>query len=340
MMEKLYIIILNWNGYNYTKDCLISLKNEVGIDYTIILVDNHSEQNEYELLKSYCQSHYLMCVCYDEQQARNGGEVDTERKLLSIDSQDKIVLIRNSDNLGFAAGNNVALDYVEKLGYKYVLLLNNDTEIAENAISKLFSFALEHSQFTAFVPQIRLFDPSNRIWNCGGKITWYGARFYYYSNEQYMNVPQTGYKEIDYATGCALLFDMNRTGKLTERFFFGEEDFEFSLRLKKKSLKKVCLYSSVIYHKVSLSQNKISNNNIGKACYHYAIRLADLKEYQNKLLWIVSVCIYSVFSVFTLKCNYGASLMQCFTIQREIFRLLKKNDFSKYIFLQTLKLCK
>lgn len=131
MMEKLYIIILNWNGYNYTKDCLISLKNEVGIDYTIILVDNHSEQNEYELLKSYCQSHYLMCVCYDEQQARNGGEVDTERKLLSIDSQDKIVLIRNSDNLGFAAGNNVALDYVEKLGYKYVLLLNNDTEIAE-----------------------------------------------------------------------------------------------------------------------------------------------------------------------------------------------------------------
>ena len=49
MMEKLYIIILNWNGYNYTKDCLISLKNEVGIDYTIILVDNHSEQNEYEL---------------------------------------------------------------------------------------------------------------------------------------------------------------------------------------------------------------------------------------------------------------------------------------------------
>ena len=84
----------------------------------------------------------------------------------------------------------------------------------------------------------------------------------------------------------------------------------------------------------------IANNNIGKACYHYAIRLADLKEYQNKLLWIVSVCIYSVFSVFTLKCNYGASLMQCFTIQREIFRLLKKNDFSKYIFLQTLKLCK
>lgn len=145
-------------------------ENEVGIDYTIILVDNHSEQNEYELLKSYCQSHYLMCVCYDEQQARNGGEVDTERKLLSIDSQDKIVLIRNSDNLGFAAGNNVALDYVEKLGYKYVLLLNNDTEIAENAISKLFSFALEHSQFTAFVPQIRLFDPSNRIWNCGGKL--------------------------------------------------------------------------------------------------------------------------------------------------------------------------
>ncbi len=39
-----------------------------------------------------------------------------------------------------------------------------------------------------------------------GKITWYGARFYYYSNEHIQNVPQTGYKEIDYATGCALLF--------------------------------------------------------------------------------------------------------------------------------------
>lgn len=322
-MEKLYIIILNWNGYSYTKDCLVSLKKETNMDYSIILVDNHSDQEEYDLLKTYCQSNYSLCICYNEQQARKGGEKDDENKLYTVENKDKIILIRNSDNLGFAAGNNVALDYVRNIGGKYVLLLNNDTEVAKNAISELFNFALTHLHFTAFVPQIRLFNPADRIWNCGGKISWYGARFYYYPNEHIKNVPQTGYKEIDYTTGCALLFDMSRTGKLTERFFFGEEDFEFSLRLKKKSLKKICLFSSIIYHKVGGTQKRDINSYNGHICLHYSMRLSDLKMYQNSFIWIISCFMYFFSSYITLKRKYSISTKSFINIWKHVIKNIR-----------------
>lgn len=334
-MEKLYIIILNWNGYNYTKECLISLRNEVELNYTIVLVDNHSEDEEYGLLKTFCQNNYSLCICYNEQLARKGGNVENENLLNRISSKDKIVLIRNSENLGFAAGNNVALDYVNRLGGKYVFLLNNDTEVTENAISKLFNFALHNPQFVAFIPQIRLFNPSERIWNCGGKITWYGARFYYYPNEHISNVPQRGYREIDYATGCALLFDLSRTGKLTERFFFGEEDFEFAMRLKQKSLKKVCLYSSIIYHKVGGTQKKNLSSYYGHICLHYSMRLSDLKIYQNRLIWWISVLVYFFSSYRMLKRNYKGSMSTFINIWKGVKKNIVTNvEYNKKFFLE------
>lgn len=338
-MNELYIIILNWNGFEDTKQCLISLRNENNLNYTIILVDNHSEEDEYVRLEHYCKQNYSLCLCYDEKLAKKGGNKDDEELLSQVACQDRIILIRNSDNLGFAAGNNVALDYVLKRGKKYALLLNNDTEILQGSIERLFNFKLQNPKIAAVVPQIRLYEPPNQIWNCGGRITWYGARFYYYPNADISLVPQEGYKFIDYATGCALLFDVTQTGKLTERFFFGEEDFEFALRLKKMHLKAACFFPSIIYHKVGSSQKKGVNSYLGHVCLHYSMRLSDLRAYQNVIIWIISCIIYFISSFFMMKKHYSISIYAFVKIWECIVsNIISKKIFDKETYLSTIKI--
>ena len=99
MSKELSVIIVNYNGGKYLKDCLEAIKNNLkDINYEIIIVDNNSNDDSIELL----QANY----------------------------NEEIILIKSSINLGFAKGNNLG---VKKSNGKYVLLLNNDT-ILKNSI--------------------------------------------------------------------------------------------------------------------------------------------------------------------------------------------------------------
>jgi GT2 family glycosyltransferase len=89
------IVILNWNGWEYTRNCLNSLINSGFPPDQVFLVDNHSEDGSYELI----ETHFT-----------------------------KINLTRNTINKGFAGGNNVGMELALIHGFEYVLLLNNDTE--------------------------------------------------------------------------------------------------------------------------------------------------------------------------------------------------------------------
>lgn len=91
------IILVNWDGYAYTKACLDSLEKVPEPAFQVILVDNGSQNSEGEQLKAqFPQVH----------------------------------LIANQDNLGFTGGNNVGIRYALEQGFEQVLLLNNDTTVA------------------------------------------------------------------------------------------------------------------------------------------------------------------------------------------------------------------
>ena len=88
------IIIVNYNGLEKTVACLQSLNKITYSNYQIIVVDNASINQEADVL---------------------------ERQF------PEITILRNSQNLGFAGGNNLAFDYVlQNKTSKYVCLLNND----------------------------------------------------------------------------------------------------------------------------------------------------------------------------------------------------------------------
>ena len=142
----------------------------------------------------------------------------------------------------------------------------------------------------ALTPKICLAEPKDVIWNCGGKVTWFGNRRYFYSGSNISHLPQITFSEITFITGCALLYKPEITGLLSEQFFFGEEDFEFSLRLLRKKQKMACVYDSLIYHKVGRSVKVNFDVSYNRLFLHYVSRLINHKAYYSKMFrWFIRI---------------------------------------------------
>ena len=149
------IVILNWNGYNDTIECIESILKSTYQDWKIYLVDNYSTDGSQDKLRTY---------------------------ILSNGLSHKISLILNNDNFGFAIGSNVGIKLAQKDRCDYVWLLNNDTTIEIDTISKLIDFMKTDSTLIA-TPLIAYYSDKNVIWNCGGKISRLGFRKYYYADQ-------------------------------------------------------------------------------------------------------------------------------------------------------------
>lgn len=325
MHNNVYIIVLNWNGTNDTIECLKSLRENCCTEYTTVLVDNGSEEQNLQELKAWCNANYSLVVYYNRQEAENGGLPELEDELNNTLPSDKLVFVENNENLGFAAGNNVALRYALRLNATYAMLLNNDTVVEKDSIAILVDFLNANNEYVAVTPQIRYYDPNDRIWNCGGKVMWFGNRKYYFADDHISKVPQKGFKNITFITGCALLFKPYSTGILTEKFFFGEEDLDFSFRQKIAHNKMACCFSSIIYHKVNASINKLNINNLGSIYLFYLSRLINNRQHASLLVFYLIVIIQIGYAIPMIKIRYGYKFKQ-------IFRMLIKMLIELYKF--------
>jgi GT2 family glycosyltransferase len=202
-------------------------------------------------------------------------------------NEDALVFIENGENLGFAKGNNVAIRFAESMGAEWVMLLNNDTVVAPEAFRALRKFQRNHPEFTAITAQVRHFKPNTRIQNCGGDLTYFGSRKYKYANQDAAVLPEMDHSVVTFLTGCALLFKYKATGALTEDFFFGEEDYEFSLRMKKLGLKMACAHGAVVYHKVGATIGR-NSTRLGAVVLQYVSRLINTRKHYSKLRWQVT----------------------------------------------------
>lgn len=158
MNPSVSIIILNWNGINFTEDCIKSIRKKTSYKpYEIIVVDNGSEKKEVEKLK---EMH--------------------KKKLI-----DKLIL--NKSNEGFSGGNNQGMEIAKG---SYMMLLNNDILVKKNWLSKLVKVGEEHEKIGLIGPKITLNHTPNTCFGAG-KITDSGAaKFGYETTRQ--DVEQIG----------------------------------------------------------------------------------------------------------------------------------------------------
>ncbi|MBU2592178.1 glycosyltransferase family 2 protein [Patescibacteria group bacterium] len=225
---RVSIIVLNWNGWKDTIECLNSLKKIAYPNYEVIVIDNGSTDGSVERLKA---------------------------KSL------KLKAVFNNKNLGFAEGNNIAIRRVLKENKSdFVLLLNNDTVVEKNFLTKLVKTTQKEERIGIVGPKIYYFDKRNVIQSAGSKINLYLGKF-----------PQIKSKkttEVDFVTGACLLIKtevIKKIGLLDKKFFLIFEDMDWCVRAKKASYLILYVPGSIIWHKTGRSFKK---ENVSRTYYY------------------------------------------------------------------------
>ena len=271
------IIILNWNSWEDTIECLQSLQDISYDHYRILLIDNGYGNDSVPQLLTWISARKLYNFKAEK------SEVSPD--LVINGHGEKLVFLESSENMGFARGCNLGISYSNQNEGDLVLLLNNDTVVTNDFLEIMVEEYQASEKTAVVIPQIRYFDQKDRIWNCGGKI-FAGFRKYYYKEKSYQSLPDKEVISVTFFTGCALLYNPDQVGPLTDKFFFGEEDFELSMRLRKLRLNAVCTLDSIIYHKVGTSISSMGpNQSINKIFVYYLNRFINLKNHWPRKKW-------------------------------------------------------
>lgn len=126
---SLFVVILNWNGKADTLACLESLLASEGADFRVIVCDNGSVDGSLQALAGWGRQRFGPAF-----RALSRAEAG----IAAPAPQERFFLIDNAANLGFAGGNNVGLRWaLRDPACRYVWLLNNDTEVAPDALTQV-----------------------------------------------------------------------------------------------------------------------------------------------------------------------------------------------------------
>lgn len=320
--EPVNIILINFNGSTDTIECLNSIMISDYESIEITIVDNNSSFCDYNKLSQFIHNNYINYYEYEFSDLN----FNLISQIVFSKLQPRINLIRLNQNLGFANANNLGIDFGNKRFFNFFFILNNDTIILNDTISGLMSFITENPSYGALIPQIRFYHKRNVIWNCGGFIKFYGKCNYLFPNKSVINIQLQKLYEVDFVTGCALLINYKKTGKFSDKYFFGEEDFDFSIKQKRNNTKMACLMSSLVFHKVNSTIDKSNSNNISRFYYYYLCRLLNFKLNFTGVYRIFLFCLLILKVIKDSFIIYNLNPYKCIKNIRYLFSTIEKSD--------------
>ncbi len=223
-VQKLAVVVVNWNGREDLPDCLRSLMDARFLDLRVIMVDNGSADDS---------------VAWTRE---NHPEVE---------------IIETGENLRWAAGNNVALRMLMAEGYRgHILLLNNDTIVPEGSLRRLTDALEDTPDAWAVTPRICYASNPALIWYDGGLVGQRTGWVRHAGLRKMAGKLDYNRRFVDYGTGCALMIRsevLNKVGLLDDGYYFYGEDADYCLRLTKAGGRILHVPRSLILHKVSAS---------------------------------------------------------------------------------------
>ena len=211
------IVVLNWNGWDDTIDCLTSLEALDYEPFRVVVVDNASTKP---------------------------APPDFEQRFPDA------TLLRTTENLGFGGGNNVGIRHVLEEGADLVWLLNNDTTVAPDSLSLMVSAALEDPLVGLVGAVLYQADAPDRVqvWG-GGRV---GDRLAVVT----VATAPTPLDFLCGASMLVRRVVFEDVGLLDERFFFFMEDVDFSRMAARRGWRLAVAGGAAVWHKGGASVNR------------------------------------------------------------------------------------
>ena len=333
---KVGIIILNWNGWEDTIECLESLNQIDYQDYEVIIVDNDSKNDSIKKIKEYCngdikvesdfvkfnlENKPIKVIEYTKKESEN---VKTAKELMELPSNKKITLIKNDTNAGFPEGCNIGMRYALNQGMEYLLLLNNDTVVDNKFLKELVDVAETDPKIGILGSKIYYYNYPNILQAAGGRIRWNLGIISTYNGEdkgQYDEI-----KERDYVYGTSLLMKksvIDNISFMDPTFFFGVEEYDYCNKAIKAGFKVVYVPGSMVWHKVGASSKNLSDY---PETYEFIKKTAG-RNYNKYLYKLFKRHGPRVFYVFSYEiCVLSKRYVQVSFLAKRFFVLLSQGE--------------
>lgn len=252
-LPKVYTIVLNWNNYLDSKKGIDSLLGSLYTNHEILIVDNCSTDNSGNLLKlDYPDLHFIF----------------------------------TEENLGFARGCNVGIRAaLQDKDCAYVLLFNNDAEATPNCLQKAVEVAESDKNIGLVGGKILHSPECKKIWYAGGYVDIWRCQGV---ARGWGEIDQGQYDRVEpvkFVTGALMLIKrevLEKVGLLPEEYFFGVEEFDYSVTVKQAGYSLYYVPDFLVYHRGDGSHG----NYDPKYVYNY---------YRQKLIFMEKYLPYGLF---------------------------------------------
>ncbi len=250
------IIIVNWNGKKYLKDCLTSLSKSSYKKVEILFVDNASSDDSVSYVKK---------------------------------NFPKIKILQNEKNLGFAEGHKIAYT---KVAGETILLLSTDTIIEKNAIEELVNVLYKSESIGAVQPKLLMYPEKELIDSIGSFFLKTGILYHFGREKNHNNPLYNKEMEIFSAKGACILFKkevLNKTGLFDKDYFAYFEETDLCHRVWLAGYRIIYTPYAVVYHKGGGSSKQMMSSFIYFHSYKNRI-CTYIKNLSFKYLLIVLFC--------------------------------------------------
>lgn len=261
-MEKIkkpsvYIIVLNWNGWRETIECLKSLQKLTYANRHVVVVDNNSTDSSIEKILNWSAMERIHYRQYNYDAAKKSFPKLNHDKVDETDA--RLILIHSKKNTGYAGGNNIGIRFALDWGAEYMFILNNDTVVDPGLLEPLINIILERKKIGILGPKIYFYDKPEVIQSIGSRMNLWTGRGRHIG---FSEIDRGQYETImnaNWVSGAAMLISrevFQTTGLLGESFYLCYEENDLCHRARRAGFLIFGVPQAKVWHKAVIGPIK------------------------------------------------------------------------------------
>ncbi|MEW6685478.1 MAG: glycosyltransferase family 2 protein [Candidatus Edwardsbacteria bacterium] len=282
-----YIVILNWNNWWDTLECVSTLEETNYPNFKILIVDNGSSNDSVERLRS---------------------------------ARPQLPILIGDTNVGFAQGNNLGIRWVMERDADYVFLLNNDTVVDSRAIDELTKVAESDGSIGVVSPKIFYYSSPETFWFVKAKVNLKTGLVGYHQGKNQKDRGQFDREgDIERASGCAMMVKrkvVEEIGLFDANYFCYLEEVDWCIRCREAGFRITYVPQAKVWHKVASSRGGEKSAEIIYYCVRNTLYLVTKflpfeDEFRENFRKIVIIFLH-LLMVLRLRIKLNAGIKEVF----------------------------